>query len=86
MLPSRRTVRAGGVLLTAAVVAELGLIYLGQTYGSIPEERRQPLPGDYIVPNPTGGDQPRHDHRRTSGSRLAMVCADGLASGWLVSY
>jgi hypothetical protein len=52
MLRSRRKVRAGGVLLTAAAVAELGLIYLGQTYGSTPEERRKPLPGDDMVPNP----------------------------------
>src|SRR5512133_1520985 len=52
MLRSRRKVRAGGVLLAAAAVAELRLIYLGQTYGSTPEERRKPLPGDDIVPKP----------------------------------
>jgi hypothetical protein len=48
----RRSVRAVGVLFTAAAVAELGLIYLGQTDGSTPEERRKPLCGDGIVPNP----------------------------------
>jgi hypothetical protein len=52
MLRSRRSVRTGGVLISAAAVAELGLIYLGQTYGSTAEERRRPLPGDDIVPNP----------------------------------
>jgi hypothetical protein len=52
MLRSKGNVRAGAVILTAAAFAELGLIYLGQTYGSTPEERRKPLPGDDIVPNP----------------------------------
>ena len=52
MLRSRRSVRTGGVLFSAAAVAELGLIYLGQTYGSTAEERRRPLTGDDIVPNP----------------------------------
>lgn len=42
----------GAVLLTAAAGAELGLIHLGQTYGSTPEERRITLPGDDIVPHP----------------------------------
>jgi hypothetical protein len=39
-------------LLGAATVAELRLMYLGQTYGSTPEERRMTLPGDDIVPDP----------------------------------
>jgi hypothetical protein len=52
MLRSKRSVRIGAVLLSVATVAELGLIYLGQTYGSTPEERRMPIPGDDIVPNP----------------------------------
>jgi len=52
MLRGRRYLRTGAVLLGAATVAELGLIYLGQTYGSTPEERRMALPGDDIVPNP----------------------------------
>jgi hypothetical protein len=38
--------------LSAATVAELGLIYLGRTYGSTPEERRMSIPGDDIVPDP----------------------------------
>jgi hypothetical protein len=52
MLRRGTSLRAGAVLLTVTAFAELGLIYLGQTYGSTPEERRKPLPGDDIVPNP----------------------------------
>lgn len=48
----RKSVRAGGILLAAAAVAESALIHLGQTYGSTPEERRKSLPGDDIVPQP----------------------------------
>jgi hypothetical protein len=51
-LRNKRSVRTGAVLLGAATVAEAGLIHLGQTYGSTPEERRMTLPGDDIVPNP----------------------------------
>ena len=51
-LRSKRAVGAGAVLLSAATVAELGLIRLGQTYGSTPEERRMSIPGDDIVPDP----------------------------------
>jgi hypothetical protein len=51
-LRRKRAVGASAVLLTAATVAELRLMYLGQTYGSTPEERRMTLPGDDIVPDP----------------------------------
>jgi hypothetical protein len=52
ILKSTGAVGAGVGLLGAATVAELRLIYLGQTYGSTPEERRMTLPGDDIVPDP----------------------------------
>src|SRR5512133_2187231 len=52
MLRGKRYLRTGAVLLGPATVAELGLIYLGQTYGTTAEERRMALPGDDIVPNP----------------------------------
>jgi hypothetical protein len=51
-LRRKRAVGASAVLLSAATVAELGLIRLGQTYGSTPEERRMSIPGDEIVPDP----------------------------------
>ena len=40
------------ILLATGVVVEAVLIRLGQTYGSTPEERKLPLPGDDIVVNP----------------------------------
>jgi hypothetical protein len=43
-----------GLAVTAtatAAAAEMGLIYLGRTYGSTKEERRALLPGDDIIPN-----------------------------------
>jgi hypothetical protein len=52
ILNSKIPVGAGAVLFSAAAVAELGLIYLGQTHGSTPEERRMSIPGDDIVPDP----------------------------------
>jgi hypothetical protein len=51
-LRSKRAVGTGAVLLGPATVAELGLIRLGQTYGSTPEERRISIPGDDLVPDP----------------------------------
>jgi hypothetical protein len=53
-LAQQRAVGTGAVLLSAATVAELGLIGLGQTYGSTPEERRMSIPGDDMVPDPEG--------------------------------
>jgi hypothetical protein len=52
ILNNKIAIGAGAVLFSAAAVAELGLIYLGQTYGSTPEERRMSIPGDDMVPDP----------------------------------
>jgi hypothetical protein len=78
MLRSKRSVRTGAVLLGAATVAELGLIHLGQTYGSTPEERRMPLPGDDIVPNP----QVVTNHAITIGAPPEAVWPWLVQMGW----
>jgi len=46
-LPS--ATRLGGGRCATIAVAESGLIYLGRTYGSTPDERVMRLPGDDII-------------------------------------
>ncbi len=48
---THRSARVAGALAGAAAL-EAGLVYLGHTYGSTPEERARPLPGDDIVRHP----------------------------------
>ena len=76
----RKSVRAGGVAAAAAAVAELGLIHLGQTYGSTPGERRKSLPGDDIVPQP----QVVTNHARTIDARPEAFWPWLVQMGWLV--
>jgi hypothetical protein len=78
MLRSKRNVRAGAVLPTAAAFAELGSIYLGQTYGSPPEERHKPLPSDDVVPNP----QVVTNHATTIDVPLDAVWPWLVQMGW----
>ena len=77
---SKRAVGTGAVLLSAATVAELGLIYLGQTYGSTPEERRMSIPGDEIVPDP----EVVTNHAITINAPPEAVWPWLVQTGWLV--
>ena len=71
----------GRRVLAAAVGAaavEAGLIHLGRTYGSTREERRQALPGDDIIPEPTS----QTDHAITIGAPPSAVWPWVVQMGW----
>lgn len=61
-----------------AAAAELGLVYLGRTYGSTREERTQVLPGDEIIPDPKA----QTDHAVTIDAPPSCVWPWVVQMGW----
>lgn len=72
---SRRVVATA---VAGAAAAEAGLVYLGRTYGSTPEERRRSLPGDEIIPDPVV----QTDHAVTIDAPPCAVWPWVVQMGW----
>jgi hypothetical protein len=64
--------------VAVAVVAESGLIRLGRTYGSVPEERSARLPGDDIIAGPVV----QTDHAVTIDAAPSAVWPWLVQMGW----
>jgi hypothetical protein len=71
-------VKPATTLVATAAAAEAVLIHLGRTYGSTPEERAHPLPGDDIVQRP----QVVTDHAVTIDAPATAVWPWLVQMGW----
>jgi hypothetical protein len=67
-----------GAILVAAAGAEAGLIHLGRTYGSTPQERTMRLPGDGVIVAP----EVQTDNATTIDAPPSQVWPWLLQMGW----
>lgn len=70
--------RAAVAATAIAAAAEAGLIHLGRTYGSTPQERTRRLPGDEIIPGPSV----QTDHAITIDVPPSVVWPWVVQMGW----
>lgn len=75
-MPTTR--RLGLAVAAGAAAAEVGLIYLGRTYGSTPEERLKRLPGDELIAEP----MVQTDHAVTIAAPPSAVWPWLVQMGW----